>query len=143
MVRRREQLARRRRLDHPAQIHDHHPVRDVLDHPQIVADEQVGQAELRAQAHEQVDHLGLDDIDRRILRTIVEKFNGGPVGLDTIGAAISEDRSTIMDVYEPYLLQLGFLDRTPRGRIATPHAYDHIGVPYVAKEDDPEQPSLF
>jgi holliday junction DNA helicase RuvB len=89
-----------------------------------------------------IDHLGLDDIDRRILGTIIEKFGGGPVGLDTIGAAISEDRATIMDVYEPYLLQLGFLDRTPRGRVATPHAYEHLGIPY---EDDTQsdQPSLF
>jgi holliday junction DNA helicase RuvB len=89
-----------------------------------------------------IDHLGLDDIDRRILGTIIEKFGGGPVGLDTIGAAISEDRATIMDVYEPYLLQLGFLDRTPRGRVATPHAYEHLGIPY---EDDGQsnQPSLF
>lgn len=92
----------------------------------------------------EIDHLGLDDIDRRILETIIQKFGGGPVGLDTIGAAISEDRSTIMDVYEPYLLQLGFLDRTPRGRIATPLAYSHIGIPYHddAQHNDPEQPSL-
>ena len=66
-----------------------------------------------------IDHLGLDDIDRRILRSIVEKFGGGPVGIDTLAAAISEETDTIMDVYEPYLIQLGFLQRTPRGRIAT------------------------
>jgi holliday junction DNA helicase RuvB len=89
----------------------------------------------------EIDHLGLDDIDRRILETIIEKYGGGPVGLDTIGAAISEDRATIMDVYEPYLLQLGFLDRTPRGRIATPHAYEHLGIPY--EDDNSNQPSLF
>lgn len=91
-----------------------------------------------------IDHLGLDDIDRRILATIIEKFGGGPVGLDTIGAAISEDRATIMDVYEPYLLQLGFLDRTPRGRIATPHAYEHLGIPYADDGDHGgnKQPSL-
>jgi holliday junction DNA helicase RuvB len=87
----------------------------------------------------EIDHLGLDDIDRRILQTIIEKFAGGPVGLDTIGAAISEDSSTIMDVYEPYLLQLGFLDRTPRGRIATSHAYEHLGIPY---EEPPDQKRL-
>lgn len=97
----------------------------------------------------EIDHLGLDDVDRRIIRTIIEKFGGGPVGLDTIGAAIAEDRATIMDVYEPYLLQLGFLDRTPRGRIATPHAYAHIGIPYHGTNGnsinpgDPDQPSLF
>lgn len=77
-----------------------------------------------------VDHLGLDEVDRRILLTIIEKFNGGPVGLETIAAATSEDSSTIMDVYEPYLLQLGFLDRTPRGRIATINAYQHLNIPY-------------
>ncbi|MFW5708749.1 MAG: Holliday junction branch migration DNA helicase RuvB [Chloroflexota bacterium] len=97
----------------------------------------------------EIDHLGLDEIDRLILRTIIEKFSGGPVGLDTVAAAISEDRATIMDVYEPYLLQLGFLDRTQRGRVATPHAYEHIGLPYEphAVEEEPEadgdQPTLF
>jgi holliday junction DNA helicase RuvB len=93
----------------------------------------------------EVDELGLDDVDRRILGTIIEKFGGGPVGLDTIGAAISEDRSTIMDVYEPYLLQLGFLDRTPRGRVATPHAYQHMGIPYDGdnkSDNEPDQPPL-
>ncbi|MGB8648601.1 MAG: Holliday junction branch migration DNA helicase RuvB [Anaerolineae bacterium] len=82
----------------------------------------------------QVDELGLDDIDKKVLRTIIEKFGGGPVGLDTIAAAISEDADTIMDVYEPYLLQLGFLDRTPRGRIATAAAYKHLGM------DAPDRP---
>jgi holliday junction DNA helicase RuvB len=83
----------------------------------------------------EIDNLGLDDIDRRILTTIIEKFSGGPVGLDTISASISEDSATIMDVYEPYLLQLGFLDRTPRGRIATPHAYEHMGIPYDSSDN--------
>ena len=83
----------------------------------------------------EIDHLGLDDVDRRILSTIIEKFSGGPVGLDTIGAAISEDSATIMDVYEPYLIQLGFIDRTPRGRACTEHAYNHLGI------DFPEEPS--
>jgi Holliday junction DNA helicase RuvB len=95
----------------------------------------------------EIDPLGLDDIDRRILLTIIEKFEGGPVGLDTIAAAISEDRATIMDVYEPYLLQLGFLDRTQRGRVATPRAYAHLELPYTARpssdDDFPDQPSLF
>ena len=87
-----------------------------------------------------IDSLGLDDIDRRVLSTIIEKFGGGPVGLDTIAASISEEADTIMDVYEPYLLQLGFLDRTPRGRMATPAAYDHLGLPYSGRS---EQQSLF
>jgi Holliday junction DNA helicase RuvB len=90
-----------------------------------------------------IDHLGLDDVDRRILSVIIDKYGGGPVGLDTIGAAISEDRATIMDVYEPYLMQLGFLDRTPRGRVATPHAYEHMGIPYSGSDTEPSnQPSL-
>jgi Holliday junction DNA helicase RuvB len=88
-----------------------------------------------------IDHLGLDDIDRRILQTIIEKFDGGPVGLDTIAAAISEDSATIMDVNEPYLLQLGFIERTPRGRIARSSAYEHLGIPYEI--DDNNQKSLF
>lgn len=83
-----------------------------------------------------IDQLGLDDIDRRILRTIIEKFSGGPVGLETIAASISEDSATIMDVYEPYLIQLGFIDRTPRGRTATPHAYAHLGIPYQDNNSD-------
>ena len=81
-----------------------------------------------------IDHLGLHEIDHRILRTIIEKFDGGPVGLDTIGAAISEDSSTIMDVYEPYLIQLGFIERTPRGRMATKGAYAHLKIPYDAAD---------
>lgn len=76
----------------------------------------------------EIDPLGLDDIDRRVLHAIIEKFDGGPVGLDTIAAAISEESDTIMDVYEPYLLQLGFLERTPRGRTATRLAYEHLKV---------------
>jgi Holliday junction DNA helicase RuvB len=75
-----------------------------------------------------VDALGLDDVDRRVLRTVIEKYDGGPVGLATIAASISEEPDTIMDVVEPYLLQLGFLERTPQGRLATRLAYDHLGV---------------
>jgi len=78
----------------------------------------------------ELDSMGLDEIDHKILHTIISKFDGGPVGLDTIAASISEDANTIMDVYEPYLLQLGFLDRTPRGRLATRLAYEHLGLLY-------------
>ena len=85
-----------------------------------------------------IDPLGLDDLDRRVLFTIIDKFNGGPVGLETIAASISEESDTIMDVVEPYLLQLGFLDRTQRGRIATQRAYEHLKVPYAP----PVQPGL-
>jgi Holliday junction DNA helicase RuvB len=76
-----------------------------------------------------VDALGLDDTDRRILRALVELFDGGPVGIETLAAATSEEPDTLMDVYEPYLLQLGFLQRTPRGRIATRRAYEHLDLP--------------
>lgn len=75
-----------------------------------------------------IDALGLDCIDRRILNTIIEKFDGGPVGVDTIAASVSEERESIEDVYEPYLMQLGLLARTNRGRIVTPAAYDHLGI---------------
>lgn len=75
-----------------------------------------------------VDEKGLDDIDRKLLSTIIEKFSGGPVGVDTLSAALREDKETIEDVYEPYLLQEGFLERTPRGRFATKHAYQHLGI---------------
>jgi holliday junction DNA helicase RuvB len=87
-----------------------------------------------------VDPLGLDEVDRRVLQTIIEKYSGGPVGLNTIGASIGEEPDTIMDVVEPYLLQLGFLDRTPQGRVATRRAYDHLGIPFV---DSGQQPPLF
>jgi Holliday junction DNA helicase RuvB len=97
----------------------------------VVADEALSLME--------VDPLGLDDIDRRVMRTVIDKFDGGPVGLETIAAALSEEPDTIMDVVEPYLLQLGFLDRTPRGRVATRRAYEHLGIPYEPQV----QPGLF
>jgi Holliday junction DNA helicase RuvB len=90
-----------------------------------------------------VDALGLDDVDRRILMAIVEKFDGGPVGIDTLAAATSEETDTIMDVYEPYLIQLGFLQRTPRGRVATRRAYLHLGLPAPSLPDDARQAMLF
>lgn len=86
-----------------------------------------------------VDTLGLDEIDRRVIRTIIEKYDGGPVGLSTIAASISEEPDTIMDVVEPYLLQLGFLDRTSQGRVATRIAYEHLGFEY---SEDNQQPRL-
>ncbi|MGE5561222.1 MAG: Holliday junction branch migration DNA helicase RuvB [Chloroflexota bacterium] len=88
-----------------------------------------------------VDEIGLDRIDRQLLRLIAVKFGGGPVGLDTLAAALSEEAETIEDVYEPYLLQLGFIQRTPRGRIITPDACAHIGVP--VREADARQGRLF
>ena len=85
-----------------------------------------------------VDQLGLDAMDRKYLRTIVEKFGGGPVGIDTISAALSEQKDTIEDVYEPYLMQHGLVQRTPRGRVATRLAFQHLGLAFTG-----EQPSLF
>ncbi len=88
-----------------------------------------------------VDHFGLDDMDSRILKTIIEKFDGGPVGVSTIAAAIGEDAGTIEEVYEPFLVQNGFLQRTSRGRMATAHAYRHLGFEPPARGT--EQPGLF
>jgi len=112
----------------------------VRDYAQVRADGAITQpVAQKALSLLEVDPLGLDDIDRRVLRAIIEKFDGGPVGLDTLGAALSEEPDTIMDVVEPYLLQLGFLDRTPRGRVATRRAYEHLEIEY----EEPAQPSLF
>ncbi len=80
-----------------------------------------------------VDELGLDDVDIRYLNTLIERFNGGPVGLDTLASAIGEEAMNLEDVYEPYLLQLGFIDRTPRGRIANPKAYQHLKIKHQEK----------
>jgi holliday junction DNA helicase RuvB len=89
-----------------------------------------------------VDQFGLDDMDTRILKTIIEKFDGGPVGVKTIAAAVGEDEGTIEEVYEPFLVQQGFLQRTPRGRLATPQAYRHFGFTLPASGSS-AQPSLF
>ena len=85
----------------------------------------------------EIDELGLDPTDRLILKTMIEKYQGGPVGVEAISASISEEASTIEDVYEPYLLQIGFLKRTPRGRIVTKLAYEHLGIPYNKKDSEP------
>ena len=113
----------------------------VRDYAQVMADGVATQSvAVEALSKLEVDSIGLDEIDHKVLHTIIDKFNGGPVGLDTIAASISEEADTIMDVYEPYLLQLGFLDRTPRGRLATQLAYQHLGLPYNKK---PPQASLW
>jgi Holliday junction DNA helicase RuvB len=106
----------------------------VRDYAQVKADG-IASREVAVEALSklEVDPIGLDEVDHKVLLTIIEKFNGGPVGLDTIAAAISEESDTIMDVYEPYLLQLGFLERTPRGRLATQLAYEHLQLPYNKK----------
>ena len=82
----------------------------------------------------EVDELGFDALDRRMLRAIIEYYGGGPVGLDTLAATINEEAVTLEDVYEPYLLQQGFLTRTPRGRCVTRKAYEHLGIPYGGTE---------
>ncbi len=103
----------------------------VRDYAQVKGDGVVtGEVARQALSNLEIDPLGLDDVDHRILKALVEKFDGGPVGLETIAASISEESDTIMDVYEPYLMQLGFISRTPRGRVATRLAYEHLGVPY-------------
>ncbi len=84
----------------------------------------------------EIDALGLDAIDRRMLTSIIKIFGGGPVGLDTLGATIGEDSNTIEDVYEPYLMQIGFLGRTPRGRVVTPLAYRHLGIPMKDEKNE-------
>jgi Holliday junction DNA helicase RuvB len=114
----------------------------VRDYAQVRADGILTKpVAVEALSNLEIDCIGLDEIDHKLLHTIIDKFNGGPVGLDTIAASISEEADTIMDVYEPYLLQLGFLERTPRGRVATPLAYQHLGLPYD-KGKSP-QPTLF
>jgi Holliday junction DNA helicase RuvB len=89
---------------------------------------------LRALALLEVDEHGFDEVDRRLLRTIIDKFGGGPVGVATLAAAMSEERDAIEDIYEPFLLQAGFIDRTPRGRVATPKAYEYFGLPAPGKD---------
>src|SRR3954468_17941891 len=91
----------------------------------------------------EVDQFGLDDMDSRILKTIIEKFEGGPVGVSTIAAAVGEDAGTLEEVYEPFLVQNGFLQRTPRGRVATAQAYRHFGFNPPTVSTNPQQPTLF
>jgi Holliday junction DNA helicase RuvB len=117
-------------------------LRRVRDYAQVMAEGVVTEeVAVEALGRLEVDHLGLDELDHKVLRAIIQKFAGGPVGLDTIAASISEEADTIMDVYEPYLLQLGFLERTPRGRVATRLAYEHLGLPY--EKEKPPQMTLF
>ena len=82
----------------------------------------------------EVDEHGFDEVDRRLLRTIIDKFSGGPVGVASLAAAMSEERDALEDIYEPFLIQIGFLDRTPRGRVATPRAYEYFGLPAPGKD---------
>jgi len=117
-------------------------LRRVRDYAQVRADGVITEDVARAAlAMLDVDQFGLDDMDARILRAIIEKFDGGPVGVATISAAIGEDTSTLEEVYEPFLVQQGFLQRTPRGRVATPMAYRHFG--YTPPAVPAEQVALF
>ncbi len=109
-------------------------LRRVRDYAQVRADGQVNlEVAQRALDLLEVDRFGLDEIDQKIMMTLLEKYSGGPVGLGTISASIDEEDATIEEVYEPYLMQLGFLDRTPRGRVATDRAFDYFKVPRKAR----------
>ena len=109
------------------------------DYAQVMADGRITKGvALEALEKLAVDHAGLDDVDHKLLLSIMDKFSGGPVGLDTLAASIGEDADTITDIYEPYLLQLGYLNRTPRGRLATPLAYQHLGREYKGGDDSPQ-----
>ncbi|HEU5317047.1 MAG TPA: Holliday junction branch migration DNA helicase RuvB [Chloroflexota bacterium] len=115
-------------------------LRRVRDYAQVMADGEVTLEVARTALDALgVDQLGLDEIDRRVLSTILQRFKGGPVGLETIAANVGEESDTINDVYEPFLLQIGFLQRTPRGRIATEAAAEHLGLP---PPSGPTQPRL-
>lgn len=122
-------------------------LRRLRDYAQVRADgvitRDVADAGLRMMG---VDAMGLDTVDHKVLLTIIHHYGGGPVGLDTIAAATSEEPETIEDVYEPYLMQIGFLQRTPRGRVATRAAYEYLNIPYTDHPDEPKgpvQPRLF
>ena len=115
-------------------------LRRVRDYAQVDYDGRINQNVANdALNRMEVDTYGLDEMDRRLLLTIIEKFNGGPVGLGTISASIHEEKDSIEEIIEPYLIQIGFLDRTPRGRMATPLAYEHFGI----KPPGSRVPSLF
>jgi holliday junction DNA helicase RuvB len=110
-------------------------LRRVRDYAQVRASGQITLDVARAALQLlEVDEHGFDEVDRRLLRTIIDKFGGGPVGLNTIAAAISEEKDAIEDIYEPFLIQIGFLDRTPRGRVATPRAYGYFGLVSPAEQ---------
>lgn len=115
-------------------------LRRVRDYAQVMADNIITEnVAMESLEHLSVDQLGLDAVDRNVLECIIAKFDGGPVGLDTIAASINEEPDTIEDVYEPYLLQLGFLDRTKRGRVATRKAYEHLGFMYKSHSSEHSQ----
>ena len=108
------------------------------DFVEVAGDSRISAAGARASLDRlEVDHFGLDELDRRILGTIVERFGGGPVGLSALAHSLGEDKGTLEDLYEPYLLQSGFLTRTPKGRVATALAYRHLGLPHGGSPTGP------
>ena len=110
-------------------------LRRVRDYAQVRADGSItSDVALRALKLLEVDEYGFDEVDRRLLRTIIDKFGGGPVGVGSIAAAMSEERDALEDIYEPFLIQIGFLDRTPRGRVATAKAYEYFGLTAPQKD---------
>jgi Holliday junction DNA helicase RuvB len=110
-------------------------LRRVRDYAQVRADGRItGMVSQAALDLLNIDIQGLDDLDRRVLACVIEKYDGGPVGLNTIAASVSEEPDTIMDVVEPYLLQLGYLERTSQGRLATRSAYEHLGFEFQLKD---------
>ena len=114
----------------------------VRDYSSVLSHESITHADaVLALERMEIDSLGLDNIDVKLLTSMIEKFNGGPVGLETLAATVNEDKNTIEDVYEPYLLQLGFIARTPRGRVCTRKAYEHLGIKITAKRK--KQLSIF
>jgi len=110
-------------------------LRRVRDYAQVRADGRItAEVATRALHLLEVDEHGFDEVDRRLLRTIIDKFGGGPVGVASLAAAMSEERDALEDIYEPFLIQIGFLDRTPRGRVATARAYEYFGLPAPGKD---------
>jgi Holliday junction DNA helicase RuvB len=113
-------------------------LRRVRDYAQVRAGGMIDrETAKKALALLEVDSHGFDDLDRRLLRTIIDKYNGGPVGLNTLAAALAEEADALEEVYEPFLIQIGFLHRTPQGRVATKLAYEHFGIPLPQKASTP------
>jgi Holliday junction DNA helicase RuvB len=115
-------------------------LRRVRDFAQVRADGAIDVAGAQAALElEGVDRLGLDELDRKVLTTMIERYDGGPVGIEALAATLQQEVDTLTDVVEPYLLQAGFLIRTPAGRRATPQAYQHLGLPQSARRESPQQ----
>jgi Holliday junction DNA helicase RuvB len=118
-------------------------LRRVCDFAQVLGTGKIDERTVRDAAERlEIDDVGFDDMDRRLLHVIIDDYEGGPVGVETLAAALGEPRDTIEDVYEPYLLQQGFIGRTPRGRVATRKAYEHLGLEQSSQRAG-AQPTLF